>query len=546
VAAPYRYQHGDKPLEGYTVLRGIGRGGFGEVYYAISDGGREVALKVIQQNHDVELRGVSQCINLKSPHLVSIFDIKSNADGTPFVIMEYVAGPSLRDFVPKDPSTVPKGQSTLGMAKAVFLMREISKGLGYLHERGIVHRDLKPENIFYEDGYVKIGDYGLSKYISVSRQSGQTISVGTVHYMAPEIGSGNYHQGIDVYALGVIFYELLTGTVPFNGDSMGEILMKHLTSEPDVSAIDPLLRPVVKKALEKDPAKRYQSTKEMVAAALANGELANKVARIDPQSITSLRSKTASVADSPPVSPAIGVGARGPVVERPPPPSEAKPAAGDGPQEASPGRGDASPNGFSAKELDRRLVPGVATAAAMALAIGLVTKNSGISAVGGYLAVIFIGAGAILAVQQWFIPRFSVRSDTLRRLVTLGLVGPVLACSLAALAAAPVGLLAMAKSIPALLAGLLCVDWNQRVRPDRPQQVSLGSALSAGLFGLVAAAIARGSMGLTFGLLAALSLVLNTVTFHTPRARRGKHWTRGAGQHRRARKRRSPKEYESL
>ena len=74
MAGTYRYQHGDKPVEGYTILRGIGRGGFGEVYYSISDGGREVALKAIQQNHDIELRGVRHCINLKSPHLVSIFD----------------------------------------------------------------------------------------------------------------------------------------------------------------------------------------------------------------------------------------------------------------------------------------------------------------------------------------------------------------------------------------------------------------------------------------------------------------------------------------
>ena len=240
----FTYRHGDRPLEDYTVLRGIGRGGFGEVYYAVSDGGREVALKIIQQNHDIELRGVRHCMNLKSPHLVSIFDVKNNADGVPFVIMEYVSGPSLRDILRESPGGV-------GNARASYLVREMGRGLDYLHERGIVHRDLKPANIFYEDGYVKIGDYGLSKFISVSRQSGQTISVGTVHYMAPEIGSGNYHCGIDVYALGVIFYELLTGKVPYNGDSMGEIIMKHLTAEPDLSVVDPAFHHVLKKSLAK-------------------------------------------------------------------------------------------------------------------------------------------------------------------------------------------------------------------------------------------------------------------------------------------------------
>ena len=95
----FRYKHGDRPLEGYTILRGLGRGGFGEVYYAVSDGGREVALKSIQQNHDVELRGVRHCMNLKSPHLVCIFDLRHDADDMPYVVMEYVAGPSFREIL---------------------------------------------------------------------------------------------------------------------------------------------------------------------------------------------------------------------------------------------------------------------------------------------------------------------------------------------------------------------------------------------------------------------------------------------------------------
>jgi serine/threonine protein kinase len=107
--------------------------------------------------------------------------------------------------------------------KAAYFLNGIAQGLSYLHERGIVHRDLKPGNIFYDDGYVKIGDYGLSKHISVSQHSGNTVSVGTVHYMAPEIGSGSYSKAIDIYSLGVILYEMLTGRLPFTGKSMGEI-----------------------------------------------------------------------------------------------------------------------------------------------------------------------------------------------------------------------------------------------------------------------------------------------------------------------------------
>lgn len=254
---PFTFKHGDRPLDDYTVQRAVGGGGFGEVYYAISDGGREVALKYLKSNPHIELRGVSHCINLKSPHLVSIFDVKKSAEGEYFVIMEYCSGPSLRDLLIAEPNG-------FGPQKAAFFTREIAKGLAYLHDRGIVHRDLKPGNIFYDDGYVKIGDYGLSKFISVSRHSAQTASVGTVHYMAPEIGSGNYSKGVDIYALGVMLYEMLLGRVPFDGSTMGEVLMKHLTAQPAVDALPEPFGRVIRRALQKDPKDRYQSVDEMV------------------------------------------------------------------------------------------------------------------------------------------------------------------------------------------------------------------------------------------------------------------------------------------
>src|SRR5258708_480150 len=200
----FQYKHGDRPLEGYTIQRAAGRGGVGEVYYALSDAGREVALKVVQTYGQIEIRGISHCMNLKSPHLVTVFDVKYGQDGLPFVIMEFVSGPSLRGLI----DAAPAG---LGTQKSAFFLREIAKGLTYLHDCGIVHRDLKPANIFFENGYVKIGDYGLSKVISTSQHSGQTVTVGTVHYMAPEIGAGNYDRGIDIYALGARLFEMLTG-----------------------------------------------------------------------------------------------------------------------------------------------------------------------------------------------------------------------------------------------------------------------------------------------------------------------------------------------
>jgi hypothetical protein len=275
----FQYKHGDRPLEGYTIQRGAGRGGFGEVYYAISDAGREVALKAVHTYEQIELRGIGQCMNLKNPHLVTIFDVRYNEQGRPFVIMEFVAGPSLRQLLDESPSG-------LGTQKAAFFLREIGKGLTFLHENGIVHRDLKPANIFYENGYVKIGDYGLSKLITATHTSAQTVSVGTVHYMAPEIGAGKYDRSIDIYALGAVLYEMLTGMVPFNGATPSEVLMKHLSSEPDVTGIAEPFATVIRKAMAKDPAQRYQSVQGVVEAVFGAEHVRQSVSVFSPDQLS--------------------------------------------------------------------------------------------------------------------------------------------------------------------------------------------------------------------------------------------------------------------
>ncbi|MFQ5512770.1 MAG: protein kinase, partial [Candidatus Krumholzibacteriia bacterium] len=301
------FNQGDRPLPGYTIQRGVGRGGFGEVYYATSDGGKEVALKYLRENPQVELRGVTHCLNLKSPYLVSIHDIRQNAEGDSFVIMEYVSGPSLRDLLnaaPGEPGGAPSG---LGPQKAAYFLREIGKGLSYLHDRGIVHRDMKPGNIFYEDGYVKIGDYGLAKIMAASQHSGQTVSVGTVHYMAPEVGSGNYDRTIDIYALGVILYEMLLGRVPYSGATMGEVLMKHLTAQPEVDELPEPFPRVIRKALAKDPKDRYQSVNELVSEVFDVADINRSVASFDTLNLTRM---AATVGRRVGAAVAAGVGGR--------------------------------------------------------------------------------------------------------------------------------------------------------------------------------------------------------------------------------------------
>jgi serine/threonine protein kinase len=275
----YQYKQGDRPLEGYTIERAAGRGGFGEVYYAVSDSGRQVALKVVQSYEQIELRGITQCMNLKSPHLVTVFDVKYNDQNRPFVIMEYVSGPSLGDMLKESPGGV-------GTQKAAFFLREIAKGLSYLHECGIVHRDLKPSNIFYENGYVKIGDYGLTKAISASRHVSHTITVGTVHYMAPEIGAGRYDRSIDIYALGVLLYEMLTGQVPFLGATPAEILMKHMSAPPDLSNVEEPFARVIRRAMAKDPAERYQTVQAMVEDVFGAEHVRNSVSQFAPEELS--------------------------------------------------------------------------------------------------------------------------------------------------------------------------------------------------------------------------------------------------------------------
>ncbi|MCG8448193.1 MAG: serine/threonine protein kinase [Pirellulales bacterium] len=258
-ALRFTYPSGSRPLEGYTIKRGVGRGGFGEVYFAVSDAGKEVALKLIRRNLDVELRGVRQCLNLKHQNLVALYDIRSDEIDDRWVVMEYVSGESLEDVIDRHPEGMPHDL-------LLHWFSGIAAGVAYLHDHGIVHRDLKPANIFLDDGVVKIGDYGLSKFISCSRRSGQTESVGTVHYMAPEIANGRYGKEIDTYALGIILYEMLTGHVPFQGESVGEVLMKHLTAEPDLSLLADPYRGIVERAMAKDPELRLKSVAEMLQA----------------------------------------------------------------------------------------------------------------------------------------------------------------------------------------------------------------------------------------------------------------------------------------
>ena len=216
----FTYRWGQRPLDGFAIKRGLGIGGFGEVYFAVSDGGKEVALKLIRGHSDIEVRGIANCLNLKHPNLVHLYDLRLDGQGNHWLVMEYVLGDSLAGILAKNPKGLEPDR-----VREWFL--QTAKAVQYLHDHAVVHRDIKPANIFIENGIVKLGDYGLSKSVTASQIS-QSSNVGTIHYMAPEIAGGTYTRQIDVYACGVMLYEMLTGDVPFRGETWTEIAMRQM------------------------------------------------------------------------------------------------------------------------------------------------------------------------------------------------------------------------------------------------------------------------------------------------------------------------------
>ncbi|MCA9251323.1 MAG: serine/threonine protein kinase [Phycisphaerales bacterium] len=544
----YTFKHGDRPLEGFAIQRAVGRGGFGEVYYAVSDGGREVALKYLRENPQVELRGVAHCINLKSPHLVSIFDVKKNDDGDYFVIMEYVSGPSLRDLLIAEPNGI-------GPQKAAYFVREIAKGLGYLHDRGIVHRDLKPGNIFYDEGYVKIGDYGLSKFISVSRHSAQTASVGTVHYMAPEVGSGSYTRGIDIYALGVMLYEMLLGKVPFEGSSMGEVLMKHLTEQPEVDNLPQPFGRIIHKALQKDPKDRYQSVYELIDDLMEVDDVRTSLAGFNPVSLSGATRRLPVGDDSPAPSPnpsprqiPVARPQRGPVfsldagslppemvkrvqrtsskvekrmrkldskhgIKHPPAPQV------ETPKVIRPHLSSDAP--ATKREFLQRALLALLMAVCLGFGVAMVNDMGEAGYVSSILMIVGMSGGLAIGVRA--LARASRNRMQPRWVEKIFLAVPVLI--LAGLGAAPLTDLTrnddLVLAVVGAMVGLALVgNWRKRIDSGARGKLSIGYAFTAGLFALIATAIMSDGyedfMFFAAGVAASVSLVFEALSWLFP------------------------------
>jgi len=254
----------------YRVMRKLGAGGMANVYLAEDQElGRRVAIKILNERHagDEQFverfrREAKNAASLSHQNIVSIYD-RGEAEGTYYIAMEYLNGRSLRELI------LSRGPAP--MSVAVDYARQILAALRFAHRNGIVHRDIKPHNVLVDpEGHVKVTDFGIAR-AGASQMTEEGSIIGTAQYLSPEQARGTQvDQRSDLYSLGIVLYEMLTGEVPFTGDSPVEIAMKHLSATPPPlrekrPEMPTSLEMVVLRALAKDPAARYQTADEMDA-----------------------------------------------------------------------------------------------------------------------------------------------------------------------------------------------------------------------------------------------------------------------------------------
>ena len=260
---------GQKINDRYEIIKTIGEGGMANVYLAndtILD--RKVAIKVLRgdlSNDEKFIRRFKRealsVSNLSHPNIVEVYDV-GEEDGNYYIVMEYIEGKTLKQLLQK------RGALTLN--EVIDIMTQLTDGLAHAHEAYIIHRDIKPQNIMIEDnGLVKITDFGIAMALN-STQLTQTNSVmGSVHYLPPEQANGKGSTvKSDIYSLGILMYELLTGSVPFKGDTAVEIALKHMKEKiPSIRKQNPTIpqsvENIVLKATAKNPKNRYDNVRDM-------------------------------------------------------------------------------------------------------------------------------------------------------------------------------------------------------------------------------------------------------------------------------------------
>ncbi len=262
----------------YEIQDPIGRGGMATIFRAVDlRMGRIVAVKILREMYSTDPKFVTRfqrearaASALQHPNIVQVFDYGQSKESY-FIVMEYVDGMDLRRYLKK--------RSILENDRAVEIAHDVALGLGAAHRRGIVHRDVKPQNIMLnDDGLVKLTDFGIAsmyKDAESERLTTTGMTLGTVQYYAPEQAQGEIVKpAADIYALGIVMYEMLTGRTPFEGDTPVAVAMKHIQEAPEPPSrynprVTPALERIILRCMEKDPRDRYRDG-DTLAQALEN------------------------------------------------------------------------------------------------------------------------------------------------------------------------------------------------------------------------------------------------------------------------------------
>ncbi len=253
----------------YQIIRTIGEGGMANVYLAydtILD--REVAVKILRGDLASDDKFVKRfqreakaASSLNHPNIVEMYDVGED-DGNYFIVMEYVEGRTLKSLIKK--------RGALGLREAVDIMLQLTSGIAHAHDSYLIHRDIKPQNVLImEDGRVKITDFGIAIALNNAELTQTNSVMGSVHYLPPEQANGSGATiKSDIYSLGILMYELLTGKLPFKGENAVEIAIKQMKEQiPSLTKQNPMIpqsiENIVLKATAKNPKNRYDSVNEM-------------------------------------------------------------------------------------------------------------------------------------------------------------------------------------------------------------------------------------------------------------------------------------------
>ncbi|MBA1392719.1 Stk1 family PASTA domain-containing Ser/Thr kinase, partial [Lactobacillus sp. XV13L] len=253
----------------YRIIDTLGEGGMSNVYLADDIIlARKVAVKILRLDLQKEPQTLARfqrealaTSELSHPNIVMVLDV-DNDHGVPYMVMEYVDGPDLKDYI--------RQNAPLALHRVIRIMDQILSAMTLAHKHNVIHRDLKPQNILMDKhGNIKIADFGIAVALNQNSITQTNSALGSVHYMSPEQTRGGLvTKQSDIYSLGIILYELITGSVPFNGDSAVAIALKH-AQEPIPSIrekdaeVPQALENVVLRATAKNPRNRYESTSDM-------------------------------------------------------------------------------------------------------------------------------------------------------------------------------------------------------------------------------------------------------------------------------------------